>query len=171
MLTELVRVALPRAWRRDSEWHGEEHWRCVAATGLELSRSVPEVDQALVVCFGLLHDTRRENEGRDPGHGSRAAVFAGVLRDEGTLSLDERRFATLCEALHLHSDGLVSTDATIGACWDADRLHLPRVAIDPDPQRFSTAAAHGDGPLNAASALRVDGAPSWNALVGLAVAS
>ena len=167
-LTKLVRVALPRAWRRDSEWHGEEHWRCVAATGLELGRFLPEVDRALVVCFGLLHDTRRENEARDPGHGLRAASFAGVLRDEGALPLDEQRFAVLSEALGLHSDGLVSTDATIGACWDADRLHLPRVGIDPDPLRFSTAAAHGDEPLAAAAALRVAGAPSWNELAGLA---
>ena len=29
-------------------------------------------------------------------------------------------------------------DATIGTCWDADRLELPRVGIRPDPRYFST---------------------------------
>ena len=106
------------------------------ARGRELRSAV---DRALVLCFGLLHDTRRENEAVDPGHGARAEAFALELRDEGALALDDERFRVLCEALRLHSDGLVSEDATIGACWDADRLHLPRVSIQPDPQRFSTA--------------------------------
>ena len=77
--------------------------------------------------------------------------------------------ATLAEALRLHSDGRVSADATIGACWDADRLHLPRVFIEPDPKRFSTRVAHGEAPLAAAARLRDDGPPSWEALVGIAV--
>ncbi len=172
-LTRLVASALPRSWRRDSAWHGEEHWRCVAATGLVLGNAGSAgsaVDRALVLCFGLLHDTRRENEAVDPGHGARAEAFARELRDGGELALDDQRFSVLCEALRLHSDGLVSADATIGACWDADRLHLPRVSIQPDPRRFSTAAAHGDEALAAAAALRRDGAPSWEELVSLAAA-
>jgi uncharacterized protein len=164
-LTALVAAVLPRAWRRDSAWHGDAHWRCVSAAGLTLEPALTGVDRALVLCFGLLHDTRRENEAYDPGHGTRAAVFAGELRAEGILQLDDRRFAALEEALRLHSDGLVSADPTIGTCWDADRLHLPRVSIEPDPTRFSTSAAHGPGPLAGARALREDGAPDWDALV------
>lgn len=167
-LTRLVEVALPRSWRRDSAWHGEEHWRCVAATGLALGNDARHVDRALVLCFGLLHDTRRENESVDRGHGARAEAFALELRDEGALPLDDGPFHLLCEALRLHSDGLVSEDATIGACWDADRLHLPRVSIQPDPLRFSTRAAHGEEVLAAAAALRRHGAPSWEELVALA---
>ena len=133
-LTALVASVLPRAWRRDSAWHGEAHWRCVVTTGLELGARTQGVDQALVFCFGLLHDTRRENEAYDPGHGPRAAAFAADLRAEGVLELPDARFASLEEALRRHSDGQVSRDPTIGACWDADRLHLPRVSIDPDPR-------------------------------------
>jgi hypothetical protein len=29
---------------------------------------------------------------------------------------------------------------TVGACWDADRLHLWRIGVAPDPARLSTAA-------------------------------
>jgi uncharacterized protein len=159
-----VEAVLPRAWRRDSEWHGESHWRCVTATGLELASTTGHVDRALVFCFGLLHDTRRENEAVDPGHGARAATFAAELRTEGALSLDEPRFTSLVEALRLHSDGQVSGDPTIGTCWDADRLHLPRVLIEPDPALFSTGAARSPARLSAAEALRDEGPPEWQAL-------
>jgi uncharacterized protein len=164
-LNALVEAVLQRAWRRDSEWHGESHWRCVTATGLELASTTGDVDRALVFCFGLIHDTRRENEAIDPGHGARAAAFAAELRAEGALSLDDPRFTSLAEALRQHSDGRVSDDPTIGTCWDADRLHLPRVWIDPDPALFSTAAAHGPARLSAAEALRDEGPPDWHALV------
>lgn len=167
-LSSLVDAVLPHAWRRESPWHGEAHWRCVAATGLELASSCDGADRVLVFCFGLLHDTRRENEAVDPGHGPRAADFATVLRAEGALDLDERRFAALLEALRLHSSGRVSDDPTIGTCWDADRLHLPRVSIAPNPALFSTVAAHDEGRLAAAEALRLDGPPTWDALATLA---
>jgi len=169
-LSALVAAVLPRAWRRESPWHGEVHWRCVAATGLELALASPGdgVDRPLVFCFGLLHDTRRENEAVDPAHGARAADFASDLRREGALDLDEERFAALVEALRLHSSGRVSGDPTIGTCWDADRLHLPRVSIEPNPALFSTAAAHDREQLAAAELLRRDGPPGWEALATLA---
>jgi uncharacterized protein len=167
-LSALVDATLARAWRRSSPWHGEAHWRCVAATGLTLASVTPDVDPTLVLCFGLLHDTRRENDTVDPGHGARAASFAGELRAEGLLRLEDARFGALVEALRLHSDGNVSTDATIGTCWDADRLHLPRVEIEPDPALFSTRASLGPMPRAAAEALRRDGPPGWDALVRIA---
>jgi HD superfamily phosphodiesterase len=52
------------AWRRDSPLHGETHWRAVAATGQELVEAGSGGDPDVVRWFGLLHDTRRENEGR-----------------------------------------------------------------------------------------------------------
>lgn len=158
---------LPRAWRRDSEWHGESHWRCVTATGLALASSTGHVDRTLVFCFGLLHDTRRENEAVDPQHGERAAEFADELRTQGLLPFDDLRFAQLVDALRHHSDGGVSDDPTIGTCWDADRLHLSRVWIEPNPALFSTLAAHGPAPLAAAQSLREDGPPDWEALVAV----
>ncbi len=167
-LSALVAAVLPHAWRRESARHGELHWRCVAATGLELASADADVDRTLVFCFGLLHDTRRVNEAVDPGHGPRAAQFAEELRADGVvLQLDEPRFATLVEALRLHSDGQVSSDPTIGTCWDADRLHLPRVSIVPNPALFSTRAAHGRARLSAAETLRAHGPPLWDALVAL----
>jgi len=166
-LSALVDAVLPRAWRRESALHGEIHWRCVAATGLELASTDANVDRTMVFCFGLLHDTRRENEAVDPGHGPRAAAFAVALREEGVLRLGEEAFADLTEALRLHSDGQVSADPTIGTCWDADRLHLPRVSIVPDPAFLSTRAARAPERLADAEALRRAGPPSWEELVEL----
>ena len=139
----------------------------MATTGLTLAATTDAADPALAFCFGLLHDTRRANETVDPEHGPRAAAFAAQLRDEGALQLEESRFAPLVTALRLHSNGQVSADHTIGTCWDADRLHLPRVGITPDPALFSTAAAHGRESLSAAEALRREGPPCWNTLVAL----
>lgn len=164
-LTGLVDVALSRSWRRDSTLHGDEHWRCVVATGLALAPAVGDVDRALVFWFGLLHDTRRLTDGFDPEHGARAASFAGELREEGVLVLDDGRFERLTVALFDHANGLVSTDPTIGTCWDADRLHLPRVAIRPRRELLSTPAAWGEAPATAAELLRTGGAPSWEMLV------
>jgi len=167
-LTDLVDVALPRSWRRESTLHGEEHWRCVAATGLALAPRVGDVDRTLVLCFGLLHDTRRLTDSFDPEHGARAASFAEELREEGVLVLDDGRFERLAAALVDHANGLVSTDPTIGTCWDADRLHLPRVGIHPRRELVSTEAAWGGAPAAAAEQLRNDGAPSWETLVSSA---
>jgi len=149
---------------RESSLHGEEHWRCVAASGLGLAEEVPESDPALVFLFGLLHDTRRENEAYDPGHGARAAVYARELAAAGSLVVGDERLELLCHALELHSDGQVSDDPTVAVCWDADRLHLPRVGIDPDPARFSTGLAAGQETLDAAARLR-DQPPPWSQLL------
>jgi uncharacterized protein len=161
----LVEAVLEGAWRRESGVHGEVHWRCVAATGLELAREEPGCDTGLVLLFGLLHDTRRENEHVDPGHGSRAASYARMLAASGALALGGHRLETLCEAMELHSDGLVSDDPTVAVCWDSDRLHLPRVGIDPKPHLFSTDRARLPGPLARAARLR-ESPPAWGELLG-----
>jgi uncharacterized protein len=137
---DLVSTALAQAWRRDSPVHGESHWLAVAATGLDLAAETG-ADRKVVFAFGLLHDTRRENDRHDPGHGARAAEFARQLHREGSLPLDGGQLELLCFALELHADGQVSTDATIGTCWDADRLHLPRGGARVDSSLLSTDAA------------------------------
>jgi uncharacterized protein len=167
-LTGLADAVLARSWRRDSTIHGDDHWRCVAATGLALAPRVGGVDRLVVFCFGLLHDTRRLTDAFDPEHGARAAGFAAELRDEGALAVGDDRFDQLVAALVDHSSGLVSTDPTTGTCWDADRLHLPRVAIRPRRELFSTEAAWGEGAVAAAQLLRTGGAPPWDALVASA---
>jgi hypothetical protein len=88
----LVDRVLAEAWRRDSWLHGEAHWLAVATTGLDPAAETG-ADPQIVFAFGLLHDTRRENDSRDPGHGPRAAVFARELHRDGDLLLEDGRLS------------------------------------------------------------------------------
>lgn len=117
--------------------HGPRHWRDVARIGRLLRLKGIRCDPLVVFLFALIHDSQRTNDGHDPDHGRRAATFAEGL--DLDLAPDQRE--TLTTALELHADGQVSDDATMGACWDADRLNLWRVGVEPEPQWLSTWAA------------------------------
>ena len=147
-----------------STLHGDDHWRCVAATGLALAPWLGDVDRTLVFCFGLLHDTRRRTDSFDPS--------TALARRRSRTSCAKRRARPRRRTIREPHGGarrprerLVSTDPTIGTCWDADRLHLPRVGIRPRRELVSTEAAWGEAPAAAAELLRTAGAPSWETLV------
>jgi uncharacterized protein len=125
---------------RRSRLHGPEHWARVASFGSQLCRDTPGADPHVVYLFAALHDTQRYTDGPDRDHGRRAAPAALDL--QGTLfEATDEQMTLLVEAIAKHADGLVSQDPTIGCCWDADRLDLPRCGIRPDPEMLSTPAA------------------------------
>jgi uncharacterized protein len=66
----------------------------------------------------------------------------------------------VCLAIELHTAGQVSADPTVGACWDADRLHLPRCGITPNPDLFSTAPGRSEE-LHARAAAHRRAAGAW----------
>jgi len=160
----IIDHVLQRAWRRDSRLHGEDHWHSVTATGLDLAAGEPGADPELVFLFGLLHDTRRQSDGRDREHGPRAAAFAVELHAAGAFELEAGRLDLLVHALERHAFGDVSDDPRVGACWDADRLHLPRVGFEVDPALLSTAAAREPDALSIAAARRAEPV-SWGVLI------
>jgi uncharacterized protein len=122
-----------------SSIHGPQHWQTVAVFGTILARETPGADPTIALLFGILHDCLRADDGWDKEHGRRAGALAPALN--GVLfTLNEARLATLVTSLSLHVDGLTSDDPTVGVCWDADRLHLWRIGVTPDPARLSTAA-------------------------------
>jgi uncharacterized protein len=138
-------IDYPRLWKRVAdqfpcgEWsfHGPTHWRRVERNGLLLaSRTQANVD--VVRLFAVFHDSRRENEGSDDGHGARGAEHARSLRGIA-YELDDEQFELLHYACVWHTDGTSHEDATIATCWDADRLDLGRVGVRPDPKRMCTA--------------------------------
>jgi uncharacterized protein len=118
--------------------HGFDHWRQVFRNGLLIARLTRGVDPFVVVAFAALHDVCRHSDGHDPEHGVRAAELARGLVAAGVLCLLEPQLELLYEALAEHDRGQVATDPTIGACWDADRLDLPRVGVEVDPRFLST---------------------------------
>lgn len=119
--------------------HGPSHWARVRRIGLDLAPRTG-ADRNVVEAFALLHDARRWNDGRDPEHGARAAALALELRGE-LVHLEGRRMELLLEALREHSDGRTEADVTVATCWDADRLDLARVGIEPDPRYLCTVPA------------------------------
>lgn len=116
--------------------HGPDHWRRVERNGLLLATRTG-ADIAVVRLFALFHDSRRENDGWDDGHGARGAEYATSLR--GTAyDLPDDRFELLHYACVWHTDGEHHDDPTIATCWDADRLDLGRVGVIPDAEFMST---------------------------------
>ena len=152
-LDALVRAVLERSTGRASHVHGEHHWQLVGWVGAELARETPKVDPEVVFLFALFHDSMREHDGDDPGHGARGAQLATEL-------YGVRHFATVSQvdlliyACNEHTAGELSDDPTIAVCWDADRLNLWRVGTEPDPAFLSTAAAREPQRIAAAEPLQ-----------------
>ena len=121
-----------------SSVHGLLHWHRVEKIGLWLADR-NGADKMVVRLFALLHDSQRLNDDSDPGHGERAAKFAASLRGQ-VFDMHNEVFELLVYTCTRHTEGLLSTDVTIGTCWDADRLDLSRVGIVPSEQFMSTKA-------------------------------
>ena len=135
---DLLEAVVEAATNLGSSIHGPEHWARVADNGFALADETDGADRDVIRVFALLHDTMRENDGYDPEHGARAADLALELL--ALLELSDDQYRTLCAACELHDRGHVSLDPTIGCCWDADRLDLPRVGKTLELRFFSTAA-------------------------------
>jgi uncharacterized protein len=94
----------------------------------------------IVELFAYLHDAKRANDGWDLEHGRRAADFVRELQGSH-LELSAVKLELLVYACAHHTDGLTVADPAVQICWDADRLDLGRIGIEPDPDRLCTAAA------------------------------
>ncbi|MGG5807713.1 gamma-glutamylcyclotransferase [Falsiroseomonas sp. CW058] len=147
--------------------HGPAHWLRVRANGLTMAARTPGADSGVVELFALLHDCRRREDGRDLGHGERAAAHAGRLARDGLIRLDPARLDLLVAACAGHEHGGTSADPTIGCCWDADRLELSRLHRRPIARFLSTDAAHdpalqaGAWQRGASEMVDTEGAAAW----------
>lgn len=138
MISEELRREVAAQFRLGSRSaHDVEHWERVEKYGLYLCADAG-ADELVVRLFALLHDSQRRIEGPEPEHGPRAAVYARELCERGAFALTSSQLGLLMEACHDHEAGRRHGDATIGCCWDADRLDLDRVGITCDPDLMST---------------------------------
>ena len=119
--------------------HGQTHWERVRENAIYLVKHSGG-DALVGELFAQLHDCCRESDGADPSHGLRAARFVESI-NETILFLKSDQLEELMFACEYHEKGRVTDHPTIGACWDADRLDLGRVAIRPNPQLLSTERA------------------------------
>ncbi len=118
--------------------HGPGHWRRVEANGLAIAAS-NQASVPVVRLFALFHDSCRVDDGSEFVHGELAAQYAASLRGK-LFDIDDESFGQLQYACQWHTHGNISSDPTIGACWDADRLDLTRIGILPNPRFLSTDA-------------------------------
>ncbi len=117
--------------------HGPEHWQRVEDTAVRLAQAGGG-DVQVARWFGLFHDAARHSEGTDSRHGHRAAGLVDQYRTR--LGLTDTQLGLLQWACEHHASGQTTDDPTVGACWDADRLDLPRVGIQPQARYLSTVA-------------------------------
>ncbi len=115
-------------------YHGIEHWLRVLINGREIARRI-SVNLKVIELFALIHDCRRWNEFEDPLHGQRAAEFCDSLKDRW-FALDDTDLRLLRTACRYHTSENFHPNATIQACWDADRLDLGRIGITLGRERF-----------------------------------
>ena len=118
--------------------HGLKHWKTVEKNGLYLSQ-FNDGDPKVISCFAYFHDSMRVNEYIDNGHGLRDAKYA--LSNKDRLDLTEDQLQILYRACAEHTGGTHPSCETIACCWDADRLDIRRVGIEPDLQGFNTDSA------------------------------
>ena len=99
--------------------------------------------RSVACCLGGCRDSLAPFSRRlDPAdHGRRAAGLARDLRAEGIMRFSARRAAKLERGCADQADGLVTRGRTISVCWDADRLELRRLGVEPNPDFLSTNAA------------------------------
>ena len=135
-LIETIRKQYVLAWRGI---HGILHWTRVHENGLWLAERTG-ADLRIVELFAYLHDSKRVSDGRDPGHGQRAAQLAQTLQGS-VIRLSDGDLERLVYACTYHTNGLIEADITVQTCWDADRLDLGRVGIRPQARYLCTAAA------------------------------
>lgn len=124
------------------DWHGLHgitHFERVRDNGIKVA-ALTGATTNLVELFAFLHDSKRENDSSDPGHGARAALFVRQL-NSSHLFLSPHELDLLAYACEHHTDGKTGGDITVQTCWDADRLDLWRASIWPREEYLCTEAA------------------------------
>jgi len=121
--------------------HGLSHWARVYKKTQILAKHY-EIDSPVFELFALLHDSKRENEFEDKDHGKRAAVFAQEQIKNGTINIDKQNQKRLIYACANHTKANKKAkmyhDLVIQICFDADRLDIGRVGIEPHESYFQT---------------------------------
>lgn len=121
--------------------HGVSHWGRVLEAGHRIAAQ-NGADLAVVEYFAVFHDSRRNDEGDDPGHGVRGAAL--VQEFKFRLGLTEAQLEELRYACRNHTEGATDGSITVQTCWDSDRLDLWRVGIRPSMALLCTAAARDE---------------------------
>ena len=122
-----------------SSIHGPDHWARVERNGLYVAQKTG-ANKIIVQLFAVFHDCMRQNDDIDPGHGRRGAEYAAQIKDE-LINIPQDDFDKFYYACEWHTDQVATSDITIAACWDADRLDIGRVGYILDPRYMNSEPA------------------------------
>lgn len=142
----------------DSRLHGPAHWVRVHRFGTMLANSLnlSEREARCVEVFSFTHDLARIDDGGGNQHAIDGAIHAFKVMDAIFPDLDEAQQQLISAAIRYHSDGLRADEAyyrgfieinewsedvlinTVGCCFDADRLDLLRLGVEPHERYMST---------------------------------
>ena len=135
-IKRLREYAIKHSILGDYSVHGVSHWDRVARNADILITS--DVDDLVVKAFAYIHDVERVNDSDDLQHGPRAAMLVDEIRSSVLSFLNDLEIEQLKEACRFHTIRHKTEDATVNACFDADRLDLGRVGITPNPNKMAT---------------------------------
>ena len=130
---------VPSMHNENQEIHGITHGIRVERNGNAICQMLG-IDGRIIRPFAYLHDFCRENDGHDPEHGLRAAKHIEKHYDfvKYHFGLSDTEMKLLMFACENHTDMIRSDFEIVNACFDADRLDLPRVGTTPDPNYMAT---------------------------------
>ena len=129
----LISAILSQYTLSPSGIHGVAHW-CRVYNNAMLLCDVTGADNTVCGLFAFLHDACRENDGNDRFHGSRGALLAYRMREDGLLGhISGRKFDLLFRACRLHTKlRSESVELELRVCATADRLDIGRVGFQVD---------------------------------------
>lgn len=108
--------------------HGFPHWARVIDNGLLLADEYA-LNKNILIIFALFHDIKRVRDEYDFEHGLRGGDF--LLLNRKHINLTDTEINTAYLACKGHTEIKHSNDLNIAMCWDADRLDLMRVGLQP----------------------------------------
>lgn len=139
-IIEVRKFAL-NGWKL-GETHGLSHWQRVERNGILLSTENgsirKDVDLKVVRFFAYLHDKCRLNDWADLEHGVRSADMLYDIRETILKDFTDEEFFLLYKACRYHTTKQCTGIPTVDVCFDADRLDLGRVGVEPNPKLMAT---------------------------------
>lgn len=148
LIMELLGNILQDCTANLSSIHGISHWKNVEKFAIFIAQ-YEDVNLRVMRAFAYFHDCKRENDEEDPGHGPRAAEYVEKYASKW-LNFSDKEIWQLSAACRYHTADKLFNDITVLACYDCDRLDLPRIGIKVDVNLLYTETAKfiAEGKLN-----------------------
>jgi uncharacterized protein len=154
---EIAATMRQLAWHV-SDLHGVAHWARVSRFGAGLSAGLhlSPAYRECVEIFAWTHDLARIDDGGGNDHARDGARYFDTYTAKVFPHLTHVQQDFIRTAIYHHADGISAEEGwhqgwfthlegekadilnVMGCCWDADRLDLLRLGIEPEPHRMST---------------------------------